>query len=240
MLTKTRGIVIRNTNFKDNSVICHMYTQDYGAQSFMLHGVRNQKGAIRPSHIMPLSLVDLVFYKKENAGIQQIKELRCNPVLQSIHFNILKNSVALFIAEIINATVTEEEQNEDLFLFLEQFVQMLDLEDEKIGNYPIYFLVHLTRYLGFYPKGQYNDNQVFNLNEGLFIDQAYEHLNCLSREMSKSLWQMLHTSTANLTDIHFSRAVRGNLLDRFLLYYEIHGLHGRKIKSHKVLREVLS
>ena len=112
MLTKTRGIVVRNTNFKDNSVISHIYTQDYGSQSFMLHGVRNHKGAIRPSHIMSLSLVDLVFYKKDNAGIQQIKELRCSPVLQTIHFDILKNSVALFIAEIINATVPEEEQNE--------------------------------------------------------------------------------------------------------------------------------
>ncbi|MFT5511935.1 MAG: DNA repair protein RecO (recombination protein O) [Bacteroidia bacterium] len=239
MLSKTRGIVVRNTNFKDNSVISHIYTHNFGMQSFMLHGVRNQKGNIRPSHIMSLSLVDLVFYKKENAGIQQVKELRCSPVLQSIHFNILKNSVALFMAEIISATVTEEEQNADLFQFLEQFILMLDLESEKIGNYSIYFLVHLTRYLGFYPKGQYNENQVFNLNEGMFIDQAYEHLNCLSPEMSKSLWQMLHTPTSDLTDIHLPRTVRGNLLDQLLFYYEIHGLHGRKIKSHKVLREVL-
>lgn len=240
MLTKTRGIVVRNTNFKDNSVISHIYTQDFGMQSFMLHGVRNQKGNIRPSHIMALSLVDLVYFKKENAGIQQIKELRCNPVLRSIHFNILKNSVALFMAEIINATVTEEEENAELFQFLEQFILMLDLESEKIGNYSIYFLVHLTRYLGFYPKGQYNENQVFNLNEGMFIDQAYEHLNCLSAEMSKTLWQMLHTSTSELTEIHFPRIIRGNLLDQLLFYYEIHCLHGRKIKSHKVLREVLS
>ncbi len=240
MLTKTRGIVVRNVNFKDNSVICHIYTEDFGSQQFMLHGVRNQKGNVRPSHIMPLNLVDLVFYKKENAGIQQIKELRCNPVLQTVHFNIFKNSVALFMAEIINATVTEEEQNVDLFHFLEQFIQMLDYESDKIGNYPIYFLVHLTRYLGFYPKGQYNENQVFNLNEGLFIDQAYEHINCLSPEMSKTLWQMLHTTTEHLTDIHFPRIIRANLLDQLLYYYEIHGLHGRKIKSHKVLREVLS
>ena len=144
------------------------------------------------------------------------------------------------MAEIINSTVTEEEQNVDLFHFLEQFIQMLDYESDKIGNYPIYFLVHLTRYLGFYPKGQYNENQVFNLNEGLFIDQAYEHINCLSPEMSKTLWQMLHTTTEHLTDIHFPRIIRANLLDQLLYYYEIHGLHGRKIKSHKVLREVLS
>lgn len=64
MLTKTRGIVVRNVNFKDNSVICHIYTEDFGSQQFMLHGVRNQKGNVRPSHIMPLNLVDLVFLQK--------------------------------------------------------------------------------------------------------------------------------------------------------------------------------
>jgi DNA repair protein RecO (recombination protein O) len=240
MLCKTRGIVVRNTNFKDNSVICHIYTRDYGSQQFILHGVRNQKGSIRPSHIMLLNLVELVFYKKENAGIQQIKELNCLPVLQTIHFDIYKNSVALFVAEIINATVMEEEPNEGLFEFLEHFIQMLDLETDKIGNYPIYFLVHLTRYLGFYPKGAYSENQVFNLNEGLFIDQAYAQMNCLSKEMSKALWQMVHTSTDKLTDFHFSRNDRANMMDQLLFYYEIHGLHGRKIKSHKVLREVLS
>ena len=48
MLTKTRGIVVRNVNFKDNSVICHIYTEDFGSQQFMLHGVRNQKGNVRP------------------------------------------------------------------------------------------------------------------------------------------------------------------------------------------------
>ncbi|MFT5724357.1 MAG: DNA repair protein RecO (recombination protein O) [Bacteroidia bacterium] len=240
MLSKSRGIVVRNTNFKDNSVICHIYTKDYGSQQFIMHGVRNQKGNIRPSHILSLNLVEIVFYKKNAGGIQQIKELRCSPVLQTIHFNVFKNSVALFMAEIVNSTVTEEEPNPGLFDFLEHFIQMLDLETDKIGNYPIYFLVHLTRYLGFYPKGAYNENQVFNLNEGLFIDQTYDHLNCLSPEMSKSLWLMLHTSTEHLTDIHLPRITRANMLDQLLFYYEIHGLHGRKIKSHKVLREVLS
>jgi len=163
MIKKTRGIVLRNTNYRDNSVISHIYTEEFGIQSFILNGVRNQKGNIRPSHIMPLNLLDLVVYKKENTGIHRIKELRCQPILQSIHFDVLKNSVALFVSEILNASLAEEEANPELFHFLDHFIRILDLEDEKIGNYPIYFLIHLTRYLGFYPKGAYTEKQVLNL-----------------------------------------------------------------------------
>ncbi len=239
MIAKTRALVVRNINFKDNSVISHMYTREFGSQSFMLHGVRNQKGNVRPSHIMPLSLVELVIYKKENSNIQQIKELRCNPSLATIHFDIVKNSVALFVAEIINSTINEEEENQDLFEFLEQFVQILDLETEGVGNYPIYFLAHLSRFLGFYPKGQFAQNQVFNLNEGLFIDEGFGLSNSLSFEMSQCLWKLLNTTFESLTDLRISKSMRTDLLDNLLLYYEIHGLHGRKIKSHKILREVL-
>lgn len=240
MLAKTRGIVVRNTNFKDNSVICQVFTQDYGMQSFMLHGVRNQKGAVRPSHIMPLNLLDLVVYKKETSNIQQIKELRCTPPLTSIHFQVLKNSIALFVAETIHATISEEEENGELFQFLENFIRMLDLEDKATGNYPIFFLVHLTRYLGFYPKGAYKEGQIFDLNEGLFLDNTFGVGECMNTKDSRALWEIVHTSTEKLTSLHIARETRSALMDQLLRYYEIHALHGRKIKSHLILREVLS
>jgi DNA repair protein RecO (recombination protein O) len=239
MLEKTRGIVLRNTNYRDNSVISHVYTEEFGMQSLMLRGVRNQKGAIRPSHIMPLNLVDLVIYKKENAQIQQVKELRCNPILQSIHYDVYKNSIALFISEILNATLTEEEANEELYQFLDHFIRILDLENEKIGNYPLYFLIHLTRYLGFYPKGQYHENDVFNLREGLFVNEAYFNMECVDSEHSKLWWTLLNSTLDEWSQQLITRQVRTNLLNQLLNYYEIHGLHGRKIKSHHVLREIL-
>ncbi|MBO6517153.1 MAG: DNA repair protein RecO [Bacteroidia bacterium] len=239
MIEKTRGIVLRNTNYRDNSVISHVYTQEFGIQSYMLNGVRNQKGAIRPSHLMPLNLLDLVVYKKPTSSIQRIKELRCNPILTTIHFDVLKNSIALFIAEILNASLSEEEPNPELFQFLEHFIHILDLEDDKIANYPIYFLIHLTRYLGFFPKGTYADQQVFNLKEGMFVDNVYLNTDCVDSDYSEWWWTMLNSSLDEWTSRYIDRDIRNNLLNQLLLYYEHHGLHGRKIKSHKVLREVL-
>lgn len=240
MIRKTRGIVLKNTNYRDNSVISHIYTEEFGMQSFMLRGVRNQKGTVRPSHIMPLNLLELVVYKKENASIQQVKELRCQPLLQSIHFNVMKNSIAMFIAEVLNACLSEEEANPDLFEFLHHFIHILDLEDDRIGNYPIYFLIHLTRYLGFYPKGAYSENQVFNLMEGLYVDEVYFNSECIDPEHSRWWWTILNSSLDEWTSMTISRLIRTNLLNQLLTYYEYHGLHGRIIKSHKVLREVLN
>lgn len=239
MIEKARGIVLRNTNYRDNSVISHIYTREFGMQSFLINGVRNQKGAIRPSHLMPLTLLDLVIYKKENANLHRIKELRCAPVLHSIHYDIFKNSISLFVAEILNASLSEEEANEDLFQFLEHFVRILDLEDNKMGNYPIYFLIHLTRYLGFYPKGAYSEQQVFNLQEGLFVDEVYFNAECVDAEHSRWWWSMLNSTLDEWSAHPISRQVRSNLMDQLLSYYERHGLHGRKIKSHQILREVL-
>ncbi len=239
MLEKTRAIVLRNTNYRDNSVISHVYTEQFGTQSIMLRGVRNHKGAIRPSHIMPLNLVDLIIYKKDNAQIHQVKELRCNPILQHMHFDVLKNSVALFMSEILNATLTEEEPNPDLYQFLDHFIRILDLEEESIGNYPLYFLIHLTRYLGFYPKGQYHENDVFNLREGLFVNEGYFNMECIDNEHSKWWWTLLNTNLDEWSNQVITRQTRSNLLNQLLNYYEIHGLHGRKIKSHHVLREIL-
>ncbi|MFT4521597.1 MAG: DNA repair protein RecO (recombination protein O) [Bacteroidia bacterium] len=240
MLHKTKGIILKNTNYRDSSTITHIYTEKFGVQHFIINGVRSQKGAIRPSHIMPLNLVELVIYKKPNGGIQQIKELRCSPILKSIHFHMIKNGIAMFITELLNACLQEEEAQEDLFQFLENFIIVLDYEDAKLANYPSYFMMQLSGYLGFQPKGNFEVHQAFNLSEGRFISEDYAHPYCLDKEHSHWWWKMQHTNLTDWVNTAIPKSVRNSLLNQLLLYYELHGLHGRKIKSHEVLKLVLN
>jgi DNA repair protein RecO (recombination protein O) len=239
MLEKTKGIVLSNTNFRDNSIISHIYTQDFGRQSYMLNGVRNQKGAIRPSHVMPLTLLDLVIYHKPSSQIQQIKELRCEPILKSVHFDVFKNSIALFVAEVLNAVLREEEPNPRMFQFLSHFIHILDLEEGRVANYPSYFLIQLSRYLGFYPKGNFTENSIFNLVEGVFMEDAIAGDSCLTTSESDLWWKIMNSNLDTWSEVQISPNIRSALLTHLLTYYQIHGLHGHKIKSHLVLREVL-
>lgn len=239
MLQKTNGIVISNTNFRDNSIISQIYTEQFGRQSYIFHGVRNQKGAIRPSHLMPLSLLEMVVYHKASSQIQQVKELRCEPVLQSIHFDVYKNCIALFVAEVLSAVLHEEENNPNLFRFLTHFIHILDLEQSRVSNYPSYFLLQLSRHLGFYPKGNYQKGGVFNLGEGIFMSPGYFGEHCLTSAESEWWWKIMNSNLDEWSEQTVPNKVRSTLMNHLLRYFELHGLHGHKIKSHLVLREVL-
>lgn len=239
MIQKTKGIVIHNTNFRDNSIISHIYTEHFGRQSYMMHGVRNQKGAIRPSHLMQLSLLDMVVYHKHSSQIQQVKELRCDPVLQTIHFDVYKNSIAMFIAEVLSAVVHEEEANPNLFRFLSHFIHILDLEQGSVSNYPSYFLLQLSKHLGFYPKGNFTKGAVFNLEEGVFMEFGHRSEYCLTETESAWWWRIMNSNLDEWSELPVPNEVRSNLIDHLLKYFELHGLHGHRIKSHRVLREVL-
>lgn len=169
--------------------------------------------------------------------MHRIKELKCNPLLQTIHYDMVKNGIALFVTEIVDACAQEESSNPELFSFLTSFIQALDLEDEGVSNYPIYFLLQLSRLLGFAPKGEYKPGLVFDLLNGTFIERELASNISINEEGSSALYDLLFSSDWSREML--TKSARSIILDGLLRYYEIHALHGRKIKSHIVLREIL-
>jgi len=237
MISKTRGIVLKSVNFRDNSVIVHIYTESFGMQSYLVNGVRNQKGNIRPSHLMPLNLVEMVVYHRENQDLHRIRELKCQPMLEDLHFDLIKNSIAMFITEVLDACIQGEESNKELFEFLSNFVQLLDLENETLGNYPIAFLFRLSRFLGCYPENNYQEDFCLQIDDGRFaaLDSCYGPT--FDRENSKLCFEFL--SASDWHDVQMNGKQRTALLEDLIRYFDHHVLNGRKIRSHQVLREVL-
>lgn len=189
---------------------------------------------------MPLNLLDMVFYYKNNSGIHRIKELRCEPILSKLHFDVLKNSLAMFFTEVINLTINEEEPNPPLFKFLESFIHILDLEEGNLKHFPHYFLVQYSKYLGFFPKGNYQAADVFDLVEGRFSHHAEFGNPHLGEAATNYLWQLGSMNLDQVGTLLTSKKVREELLQGMVQYYELHMLHGRKIKSHAVIKAVLS
>jgi DNA repair protein RecO (recombination protein O) len=124
MLTKTRAIVIKTINYSENSVILKCFTEEFGLQSYLINGVKNKKGAIKPSHLLPLNLLDLDVYHQLNKNLQRIKELKCQPIIKNMHYSLLKSSIGIFIGEVLNKTIQAENQaDKNLFEFLFTFIQ---------------------------------------------------------------------------------------------------------------------
>lgn len=237
MLHKTRGIVLHNTKFSESSVVTKIYTREFGLRSFMINGVRKGKGSIRPSHLLPLNLLEMVVYHKEGHGLQRIKELRCDPQLSDLPFNVVKNSIGMFISELLNQALDDEDPNEDLFDFAESFICLLDMEHENLANHPLWFMVQLSRYLGFSPqKVQLSEGMVFNLEAGEFTLPQMANSSCMDLVNSAYFSQLLHSPIEGLSNVKIPKSNRTMLLDDLILYYKIHALHGRNLRSHEVLK----
>ena len=56
----------------------------------------------------------------------------------------------MFLSEMLNHTIQEEEKNEALFTFLETALTWLDNHDE-MANFHLILLLEITKFLGFYP-----------------------------------------------------------------------------------------
>jgi DNA repair protein RecO (recombination protein O) len=240
MIEKTRAIVLHVTEYAEASIIVKAYTDLHGLQSFLVNGVRKSKSRFAPNLFRPLSLIELVAYYKKQGGLNRVSEVSASPILNSIPYDTVKTGMALFMSEILYRSIREEETNAELFHFIDHSVQMLDLHTTTVSRFHLSFMLQLTRYLGFYPSGNYNEsNGFFDLQEGRFVDAApLHHPFYLSKEMGKLLNELLSFSLEEVSTFKISAPERKQLLAALVLYYELHMTSGSKIKSHEVMMEL--
>ena len=240
MLYKTNGIVLHTTDYSESSIVAKVFTEKFGQQSYLVNSVRNKKAKNKSSFFQPLTLVDMVVYHKPEKGLQRISEISISKQFQTIPYDILKTSVALFIAEVIYKSVKEEEANENLFHFIETVILFLDEQQNGLANYPVFVLTQLTKHLGSFPENNFDStHQHFDLLEGRFVFENINFSQSLTKDESALLNKLLLLRFENFAQEHFTNAERKSLLNNLVAYYHLHHTHGSKIKSHIVLEEVL-
>jgi DNA repair protein RecO (recombination protein O) len=168
MLHQTEGIVIRNIPYRETSVICTIFTEKFGKQSYIVNGVRTAKSNTK-SLLQPLSLLDLIVYKRANVNLERIKELKSLQLYSRIPFEPIRQTITFFICELLQKSLTEDLEDQTLFQYIKQALLHLDKEDCETGTYPIQFMFELSQYLGFGPQGEHIDHcECFDLRQGIF------------------------------------------------------------------------
>ena len=220
MLHKTRGIVFRFTKYGESSIIVNIFTEMFGLQSYIVNGVRSRTMKSRIALYQPLTLLDLIVYHRENANINRIKEVKCLYPYQSLHVDIRKSAVALFINEIVNKTVKEESHADEMCDFMIKSFVTLDQLESQIENFHLRFLLKLSRLLGF---GAYNTNEILGAR---MIDGDTEKL-------LTELIESDYTDALALTN-----SQRREILELLLRFYSDHVPIG-EVRSVQVLSDVI-
>lgn len=241
MQIKTQAIVLKTYKYSETSIIAKMYTKELGLMSFMVHGVRKRKSKISASLFQALQLLSLEINYKERSNLQSIKEINIAEGVHNIHSNIIKTSIAVFIAEIIQKGVKEEEANKLLYEFIAASIEFLNEADSnKIANFHLVFLLGLSRFLGFYPNDNYsNDNIYFIPEMGEFESYAKGNM-FYSKENSLILHQLLITNYSSMSTLLINSKKRKFLLNALIEYYQFHLPEMGEIQSLDVLEVVFS
>ena len=72
MLKKTEGVVLSAIRYKESSIIVRIFSRELGLKSYIINGVRTQGAKSKAALYQPMTLLDLVVYEKEGAGLQRI------------------------------------------------------------------------------------------------------------------------------------------------------------------------
>lgn len=239
MQVTTKAIVLSSLKYGDTSLIVKAFTLSDGLKSYLLKGVLTaRKGKLKAAYFQPLTQLEIVANHKNKGTLESIREVRVTHHYSSLHSDISKNAITLFLAEMLANSIQEEESNIGLFSFLENVLQWLDTNNE-VNNFHIYFLIDLTKYLGFHPDTSSTQGLYFDLLEAEFTNSAT--LNPMLKGENLNLFKrFLGMDLDAIDSIKMRKADRQLLLQSLVLYFELHLQGFRKPKSLAILNEVFS
>jgi DNA repair protein RecO (recombination protein O) len=243
MVHQTKGIVLRTVKYGETSIICSVFTELLGLQSYMVKGVRSAKARSRKANpLFSSSILDMVVYHQPLKNLQMIKEYQPAVLYQTIHEDVIKNGVALFAIEMVTQLLAAHDPQPELFTFTEQFLLSLDAgAHHEIANFPLYFLIQSGRISGYHISGHYSDLTPFSdVHEGRF-SKSMSYFPPFIEGNDAALMSVLNdaNSLESISAINMSGAERKRMLQHFLAFLQLHVPHFRELKSLPILSAIL-
>lgn len=207
MITKTRGIVLNYIKYGDTSIICKIYTEQFGLQSYIINGIRKSKSK-NIGLYQPLNILDLVVYHKKTSGLQRIKESKLDYAYKTLHLDMKKISVCFFLSEFLNRISQNDDYQKDNFDFIKDSLIVFDRLEVNYSNFHIQFLIKLSKYFGIdigNSKHLTGENVKDDIN--LFVDACINN----SYEVKIKSNNILRNNVINLIIEHYSRNLDINI-----------------------------
>ena len=207
MITKTRGIVLNYIKYGDTSIICKIYTEQFGLQSYIINGIRNSKSK-NIGLFQPLNILDLVVYHKKTSGLQRIKESKLDYAYKTLHLDMKKISVCFFLSEFLTRVSQNDDNQKENFDFIKDSLIVFDSLEKNYSNFHIQFLIKLSKYFGIdigNSKHLTGENVKDDIN--LFVDACINN----SYEVKIKSNNILRNNVINLIIEHYSRNLDINI-----------------------------
>ncbi|MBS9774146.1 MAG: DNA repair protein RecO [Tenacibaculum sp.] len=237
-ITNTKAIVFSAIKYGDTNLIVKCLTYNEGLKSYMIKGVlKNKKGKLKPAYFQPLTQLQVTANHTNKNTLNYIKEVQVIHPYETIHTSVVKQTIILFLSEILSNIIKEEEENKPLYNYIETALIWLDSQKE-IANFHLLFLLNLSRFLGFYPDITQREKLSFNLIEGKFTD--IDNHQTISGSSLTSFKKLLGINFNEINTISFNKEERQTVLRIIIKYFELHLNGFIQPKSLDVLKSVFN
>ena len=214
MTVNTELIVLHTTKFGENSIVVHTLSREYGRRSFLVRGA----GKRLMSLFLPLNILEADIVESTRSTLFTARNLTARHPLLGIRSNVFKNSMTMFMSEVLYRVIKEGAAEQGLYEWCERNILLLDAVQNDFSNIHLRFLLELTVALGFSPESR--DLQPF----------VGDHYPTVERFMQ--------TSFAESMLIPLNGSVRNEIAEEILRYIEFHTESSVNINSLKVLRDL--
>lgn len=216
MTQNTELIVLHTTKFGENSIVVHTLSREYGRRSFLVRGA----GKRLMSLFLPLNILEADVQESTKSTLFTARNLTARHPLLGIRSNVFKNSMTMFMSEVLYRVIKEGAAEQGLYEWCERNILLLDAVQNDFSNFHLRFLLELTVALGFSPESR--DLQPF----------VGDHYPTVERFMQ--------TSFAESMLIPLNGTVRNEIAEEILRYIEFHTESSVNINSLKVLRDLFA
>ena len=217
MVKVTELIILHTTKFGENSIVIHTLSKEYGRRSFMVRGA-GKKSVM--TLFQPLSVLEAEIHESSISKLYTAKHLTSKHPLLGIRNNIYKNSMTMFMSEVLYRVVKDGASEQGLFEWCEKDILLLDAIENDFSNFHIRFLLEFAIALGFSPESR--DLQPF----------VGDHYPIVERFMKEPF-------AASML-IPLNGQTRNDIADEILRYIEFHTESALNVNSLKVLRELFA
>lgn len=239
MRLTTKAIVISSVKYAEADLIVSCFTEAAGLKSYLLRNIlKSKKGKLRTSYFQLLTQLEITAVHRDKGTLERISEAKVITPYSSLHTDVVKSGMVMFLAEMLKTSIQEEEPNKPMFEYLQNALNWLDIHD-NIANFHILFLLKLTAYLGFYPDSNELENPYFNLQDGVFEKSPFG-LSCEEGQHVEAFKRFFGIDFDALERIKLAKSIRSEVLNLILLYYQLHLQAYRKPKSLLVLNQLFN
>ena len=214
MTENIEAIVLGHTKFGENSVVVHTLSEAYGLRGFLVRIGKKAGMAL----LLPMNILEMDIVPNPKSTLWSARNLTAKDPLNGIRNNLYKNTMSLFLSEVLLRTVRDGQVEDGLYPWCVRSILTLDSLGTDFSNFHIRFLLELAGSLGFSPS--FEDIAPF----------AEKHLALLKPFLTSSFTESML--------LPLRGEDRNALCEDLLRYLEYHTESAIRVQSLAVLREV--